>query len=100
MQIITVVLTVAVIIILFEVLPEKSVWSFSVRQADEHMIAVPTSGGFSSLLMQKQDASKTATREQQRFWKRILIVDDNVDITATFKAAIEDNNNTTSNKKN
>jgi len=34
MQIITVVLTVAVIIILFEVLPEKSVWSFSVRQTD------------------------------------------------------------------
>jgi len=26
--------------------------------------------------MQKQDAYKTLTREQQRFWKRILIVDD------------------------
>jgi DNA-binding response OmpR family regulator len=33
------------------------------------------------------------TKEQQRFWKRILIVDDDPDITTTFKAAIEDNNN-------
>ena len=34
------------IIILFEVFPEKSAWSIPVRQADEHMIAVPASGGF------------------------------------------------------
>jgi len=33
---------------------------------------------------------KLVTKEQQRFWKRILIVDDNKDITTTFKAAIED----------
>ena len=32
-------------------------------------------------------------KEQQRFWKRILIVDDDNDITTTFKAAIEDSNN-------
>src|SRR5262249_25107154 len=51
-----------------------------------------SSGGFSFLLTQKQEAYKTLTKEQQRFWKRILIVDDNVDITTTFKAAIEDNN--------
>jgi DNA-binding response OmpR family regulator len=30
---------------------------------------------------------------EQKFWKRILIVDDNKDITTTFKVAIEDNNN-------
>jgi CheY-like chemotaxis protein len=29
----------------------------------------------------------------QRFWKRLLIVDDNADITTTFKAGIEDSNN-------
>jgi CheY-like chemotaxis protein len=29
----------------------------------------------------------------QRFWKRILIVDDNKDVTTTFKVAIEDSNN-------
>jgi len=47
--------------------------------------------------MQKQDAYKTLTREQQRFWKRILIVDDNIDITLTLKTAIE--YNTTLTKK-
>jgi CheY-like chemotaxis protein len=30
---------------------------------------------------------------KQRFWKRILIVDDDEDITITFKAGIEDSNN-------
>ena len=32
-------------------------------------------------------------KDEQRFWKRILIVDDNEDITLTFKAGIEDSNN-------
>jgi two-component system response regulator ResD len=43
--------------------------------------------------MQKREAYKTLTREQQGFWKRILIVDDDVDVTTTFKVAIEDSNN-------
>ena len=34
-----------------------------------------------------------------KHWKRILIVDDNIDITVAFKTAIEDNNNTTLTKK-
>ncbi|MFZ0220803.1 MAG: hypothetical protein WAM42_03790, partial [Candidatus Nitrosopolaris sp.] len=80
-------------IILFEVFPEKSVWSFPVRQADEHMIAVPTSGGLSLSLREKQEAYKTLTKEQQRFWKRILIVDDEKDITLAFKVGIEESNN-------
>jgi CheY-like chemotaxis protein len=80
-------------IILFEVFPEESVWSIPVRQADEHIIAVPASGGFPLLLTQKQEAYKTLTKEQQRFWKRILIVDDDADITMTFKEVIEDSNN-------
>jgi CheY-like chemotaxis protein len=80
-------------IILFEVFPEKSVWSIPVKQGDEHVIAVPGSGGFSLLLMQKQEPYKTVSKEQERFWKRILIVDDDNDITTTFKAAIEDSNN-------
>jgi CheY-like chemotaxis protein len=50
------------------------------------------SGGFSVSLMQKQGEYKTLTREQERFSKRILIVDDDNDITTTFKAAIEDSN--------
>jgi DNA-binding response OmpR family regulator len=32
-------------------------------------------------------------KDEQRFWKRILIVDDDADITVTFKAGIEDSNN-------
>jgi hypothetical protein len=75
MQITAVALTVAVAIILFEVLPEKSVWSVPVRQADEHMIAVPSTGGLPLLLMQRE----ALTKEQQQFWKRILIVDDDAD---------------------
>src|ERR1700752_4809246 len=32
-------------------------------------------------------------KDIQRFWKRILIVDDDTDVTLTFKAVIEDSNN-------
>ena len=34
-------------------------------------------------------------KDKQRSWKRILIVDDDVDVTITFKAAIENSNNDT-----
>ncbi len=92
MQIIWLVITVALAIILFEIAPEKSVWSIPVKQADEHMIAFPASGGASLLLMQKKEYHKALTKEQQRSWKRILIIDDDADITLTFKAGIEDSN--------
>ena len=32
-------------------------------------------------------------KDEQRFWKRILIVDDDADVSFTFKAGIEENNN-------
>jgi CheY-like chemotaxis protein len=32
-------------------------------------------------------------KDKQRFWKRILIIDDHDDVTITFKAGIEDSNN-------
>jgi hypothetical protein len=67
------VLLVVLSIILFELFPEKSAWSIPVRQADEHMIAVPASGGFSLLLM-RREAHTTRTKEQQQVWKRILII--------------------------
>jgi CheY-like chemotaxis protein len=39
-------------------------------------------------------------KDEQRLWKRILIVDDYEDVTITFKAGIEDsNNNTDANKR-
>jgi CheY-like chemotaxis protein len=93
MQITGIMVLVCFGVLLFEVFPEKSVWSIPVRQTDEHMIAVPGSGGFSFLLMQKQETYKTLTKEQERFWKRILVIDDENDVTSTFKAAIEDSNN-------
>jgi CheY-like chemotaxis protein len=34
-------------------------------------------------------------KHKQRFWKRILVVDDEEDITITFKAGIEDSSNHT-----
>src|SRR5215467_11961820 len=37
--------------------------------------------------------------DKQRDWKRILIVDDDADITTTFKTAVEDNNSITLTKK-
>jgi CheY-like chemotaxis protein len=95
MQITGVVVLVGLSIILFEVFPEKSVWSLPVRQADEHMIAVPASGGASTFLLTQKEEYKTLTKEQQRFWKRILIVDDDADVTLTFKEVIEDSNNNT-----
>lgn len=33
------------------------------------------------------------TRKEEAFWKRILIIDDNPDITTTFKMGIESSNN-------
>jgi len=32
-------------------------------------------------------------KDEERLWRRILIVDDDVDVTTTFKAVIEDSNN-------
>ncbi|MGB6533128.1 MAG: response regulator [Candidatus Nitrosopolaris sp.] len=37
--------------------------------------------------------STVVIKDEQRFWKRMLIVDNDVDITITFKAVIEDSNN-------
>jgi CheY-like chemotaxis protein len=39
------------------------------------------------------------TEQDQRFWKRILIVDDNEDVTTTFKAVIEDSSYDDTNKR-
>ena len=37
--------------------------------------------------------SVVVIKEEQRFWKRLLIVDDDADLTMTFRAVIEDSNN-------
>jgi DNA-binding response OmpR family regulator len=36
-------------------------------------------------------------RDKQRFWKKILIIDDEPDITVTFKLGIESSNNSHNN---
>ena len=67
-----------------------------VKQGDEHMLAVPYSGESSLLQMQKQgEGYKAATEEQEygkqhRFRKRILIVDDEPDITLAFEKGLRD----------
>jgi DNA-binding response OmpR family regulator len=38
-------------------------------------------------------------KDEQQFWKRILIVDDEADVTITFKAGIEESNNNNSTNK-
>jgi CheY-like chemotaxis protein len=42
-----------------------------------------------------EDRSDSAIviKDEQRYWKRILIIDDDADVTLTFKAVIEDSNN-------
>ena len=37
--------------------------------------------------------SAVVIKDEQRFWKRILIVDDDAALTMTFRAVIEDSNN-------
>ena len=41
----------------------------------------------------------TSTSKKERFWKRILIIDDDADITTTFKLGIEDANGDTNNNR-
>jgi CheY-like chemotaxis protein len=38
-------------------------------------------------------------KDEQRFWKKILIIDDEKDITLAFKVGIEDSNKSDANKK-
>ena len=67
-----------------------------VKQEDEHMVGVPGSGGFSGTLIQKQGAeeNKASTKEEhkkQNPWRtRILIIDDEPDITLAFRKALTD----------
>jgi hypothetical protein len=60
------------------------------------MLAVPGSGGFSGMLIRKRGAeeNKAATKEEeykkQYHWRtRILIIDDEPDITLAFRKGIQ-----------
>jgi DNA-binding response OmpR family regulator len=61
------------------------------------MLAVPGSAGFSVLLMQKQGREYSPETKEDEYEKqyhrrrRILVVDDEPDITSSFKQALRDN---------
>jgi CheY-like chemotaxis protein len=82
--------------VVFELIPERSVFSLPVKQEDEHMLAVPASGGFFVMLMQNQGTGehKAATKEeykkQSHVRTRILIIDDEPDITLSFRKSLKD----------
>jgi CheY-like chemotaxis protein len=44
----------------------------------------------------RTSSSDVASRKEDKYWKRILIVDDEVDITTTLKLIIENANETSS----
>jgi CheY-like chemotaxis protein len=81
------VVTVSFVIVFFEVMPERSIWCIPIEPEDEHIFAVPGSGGYSIFLIQKQDEDTKQCRQR----RRILIVDDELDITFTFKMILEEN---------
>jgi CheY-like chemotaxis protein len=90
-------MTLTSVIVFFELIPDKSVWSIPVKPEEEHMLAVPGSGGFSGMLIRKQGAeeNKAATKEdeykkQYHRRTRILIIDDEPDITLAFRKALTD----------
>ncbi|HYT44740.1 MAG TPA: response regulator [Methylomirabilota bacterium] len=78
-------------------MPERGVWSIPIKPEEEHMLAVPGSGGFSVLLMQKQGREYSPETKEDEYKKqyhprsRILIVDDEPVITSSFKEALRDN---------
>ena len=78
-------------------MPERSIWSIPIKPGEEHMLAVLGSGGISGMLRTKQGAeeNKAPTKEEeykkQYHWRtRILIIDDEPDITLAFRKALTD----------
>ena len=96
-RIVSLVVTMTFVIVFFELIPERSVWSIPVKLEQEHMLAVPGSGGFSVLLMQRQEKQYPPQTKDDEYHKqyhgsrRILVVDDEPDITSSFKQALRDN---------
>jgi CheY-like chemotaxis protein len=76
-------IVVIVIIVFFEVMPEGNIWSVPIEPED---LVVPGLAG-SLLLIQKQDEDVKQCYQR----RRILIVDDELDITFTFKMILEEN---------
>ena len=96
-RIVSLVATITFVIVFFELVPERTIWSITIKPDEKHMLAVPGSGGFSVLLMQKQgreyspETKEDESEKQYYRRRRILIVDDEPDITSSFKEALRDN---------
>jgi CheY-like chemotaxis protein len=93
-RIVSLVVTITLVIVFFELVPEKTIWSIPIKAEEEHMLAAPGSGGYSVVLMQNQEEHKAATKEQEykkqnHGGRRILIVDGNQDVAFTFKITLE-----------
>ena len=88
--ILSLVVTVTFVFVFFELVPEGTIWSIPIKPEEEHMLAVPASGGFSGMLIQKGTEEHTTKeyKEQYHGRRRVLIVDDEPDITASFKKAL------------
>jgi CheY-like chemotaxis protein len=93
-QIVTIVITVCASIIFFELFPEKSIWSTPAKQEEEHNLVIPASWAFNVSQRQKQKEGERAETKEQEYWDkqtrrtRILIVDNERDITSIFKKAL------------
>ena len=81
------VVTIIFIIGFFELVPERSIWSIPIKAEDEHIFAFPGLGGYSLVFIQKQEKDEKQCCQR----RRIMIVDDELDITFTFKMILEEN---------
>jgi CheY-like chemotaxis protein len=68
-------------------MPERTILSIPIKPEEEYNIAIPTSCGFSTLLTQKKEDQEYKEKQNRR---RILIVDDEPDITAVFEKGLRD----------
>ena len=60
------VVTIILIIVLFEVVPVKSILLISIKPEEEHMTGVPGLGVYSPLLIQKQGEEKKQCCQRRR----------------------------------
>ena len=91
-RIVSLVITITFVIVFFELVPERTIWSIPIKPEEEHVLAAPGSGGFSVLLMQQHTQTKDDEYHKQYHGsRRILVVDDEPDITSSFKQALRDN---------
>jgi len=53
-------------------MPERAYWSIPIKPEEEHMLAVPGSGGFSVLLMQERGKEYTPETRKKNMRSNII----------------------------